>query len=246
MSGIPSPEPIRLDRRVVELVGCSRGEAEQYVQGGWVRVDGEVVEEPQHKVTTERVSLDEGATLAAAEPATMLWHKPAGVAVGDGPQAALPLITPDGRWSEDASGWRLLKRHFPRLLPAMTLEPEASGLMVFSQDGRVLRRLAEDAGKLEQEWNVDVDGELAPYGWSRFTGGGATFDGWPIAPFKVSWQSEQRLRFAIKGVRPGLLRHLCHEVGLHPTAMRRLRLGRVSLAKMPVGQWRYLPVNDRF
>ena len=128
----------------------------------------------------------------------------------------------------------------------MGLEPAASGLMVFSQDGRVLRRLAEDAGKLEQEWIVDVDGELAPYGWSRLVGGGARFDGWPLPPFKVSWQSEQRLRFAIKGVRPGMLAHLCEQVGLHATAMRRIRLGRVPLAKMPPGQWRYLPVDQRF
>lgn len=238
-------EPIRLDRRVVELTGCSRGEAEQYVQGGWVRVDGEVVDEPQFKVADQVVSIDPEATLAPAEPATMLWHKPAGVLVGDGPQAALPLITPEGRWTDDGSGWRLLKRHFPRLLPAMTLQAEASGLMVFSQDGRVLRKLADDGAKLEQEWIVDVDGELSPYGWNRLVGG-TTFAGWPVAPFKVSWQSEQRLRFAIKGVRPGLLAHLCEQVGLHATALRRIRLGRIPLSKMPPGQWRYLPVAERF
>ena len=127
----------------------------------------------------------------------------------------------------------------------MPLPVEASGLMVFSQDGRVLQKLKQDGERLEQEFNVDVDGELAPYGWNRLTGG-TSFQGWPVAPFRVSWQSEQRLRFAIKGVRPGLLEHLCAEVGLKATAIRRLRIGRVGLSKMPVGQWRYLPVLERF
>jgi len=127
----------------------------------------------------------------------------------------------------------------------MALEPMASGLLVFSQDGRVIRRLTEDAGKLEQEFIVDVEGELAPYGWNRLTHG-TQFNGWPVAPFKVSWQSEQRLRFAIKGVRPGLLQHLCAEVGLTATAIKRIRLGRIPLSKMPPGQWRYLPVTERF
>jgi 23S rRNA pseudouridine2604 synthase len=127
----------------------------------------------------------------------------------------------------------------------MPLEAAASGLLVFSQDGRVLRRLTEDAGKLEQEFIVDVEGELAPYGWNRLIGG-STFDGWPVAPFKVSWQSEQKLRFAIKGVRPGLLQHLCEQVGLRATAIKRIRIGRIPLAKMPAGQWRYLPVEERF
>ena len=44
-------EAVRLDKRVAELAGCSRAQAQQYIEGGWVRVDGEVVEEPQAPVT---------------------------------------------------------------------------------------------------------------------------------------------------------------------------------------------------
>ena len=238
-------DPVRLARRVVEITGCTRSEAERYVQGGWVTVDGVVVEAPQHPVTDETVALLPDAAAEAAEPATMLLHKPAGFDPGAGDNPAAKLLVRDNRWQDDPSGWRVLQRHFPRLEPAMPLPAEASGLMVFSQDGRVLQKLRQDGERLEQEFNVDVEGELAPYGWSRLTGG-TTFQGWPVAPFRVSWQSEQRLRFAIKGVRPGLLEHLCHEVGLKATAVRRLRIGRVGLAKMPVGQWRYLPVLERF
>lgn len=237
-------DPVRLARRVVELTGCSRKEAERYVQGGWVTVDGVVVEAPQHPVTDEAVALLPGARVEAAEPATLLLHKPAGLAMdaGDGAGA---LLVPGNHWPEDGSGWRVLQRHLQRLVPAMPLPAAASGLVVYSQDGRVLRRLAEDGARIEQEFIVDVEGELSPYGWSRLSGG-TQFEGWPVAPFKVSWQNEQRLRFAIKGVRPGLLEHLCAQVGLRATAIRRLRLGRVGLAKMPTGQWRYLPVTERF
>lgn len=233
-----APEPIRLAKRVVEITGCSRTEAEHYIQGGWVRVDGVVVEEPQFKVTGERIDIDPEARLEAPEPATILLHLPAGATAAD-------LLKPEFRWPEDPSGWRLLKRHFPRLTEALPMEPGASGLAVFSQDGRVLRRLQEESQRIEQELVVDVEGELAPYGWNRLTGG-TQFQGWPVPAFKVSWQSEARLRFAIKAVRPGLIAHLCEQVGLRATAIRRLRLGRVGLAKTPAGLWRYLPVNERF
>lgn len=238
-------DPIRLSKRVAELAGCSRSEAEQYIQGGWVRVDGVVVEEPQFKVADQDVQIDPDARLEPAEPATLLLHKPAGHDSGEGALPAVSLLLPVNRWAEDPSGWRVHKRHFAHQAPAMALEPMASGLLVFSQDGRVIRRLTEDAGKIEQEFIVDVTGELAPYGWSRLVHG-SSFEGWPVAPFKVSWQSEQRLRFAIKGVRPGLLQHLCREVGLTATAIKRIRLGRIPLSKMPPGQWRYLPVSERF
>ena len=52
-------EPVRLAKRVAALVPCSRREAELYIEGGWVRVDGIVVEEPQFRVGPgQRVEID--------------------------------------------------------------------------------------------------------------------------------------------------------------------------------------------
>ena len=50
---------------------------------------------------------------------------------------------------------------------------------------------------------------------------------------------------------PGQIRAMCAQVGLDVTAIRRLRIGRIALGKgpngaMPPGQWRYLPVGERF
>lgn len=62
----------------------------------------------------------------------------------------------------------------------------------------------------------------------------------------MSWQNEERLRFAIKHVQPGQLRFMCKEVGLEVVSIRRLRVGRISLGKLAIGEWRYLPVGERF
>src|SRR5690606_27088313 len=106
---------------------------------------------------------------------------------------------------------------------------EASGLIILSQDGRVWRRLTEDWNEIEQEFVVEVEGELVPYGMSRLAHG-LSYAGRPLDSCKVSWQSEMRLRFAIKGVQPGQLQHMCAQVGLKATAIKRLRIGRVSLS----------------
>lgn len=57
---------------------------------------------------------------------------------------------------------------------------------------------------------------------------------------------EFRLRFAIRRVEAGLIRGVCAQVGLQVVAIQRLRIGKVSLAKMPVSEWRYLPVSEKF
>lgn len=238
-------EPIRLARRVAEIAGCSRSEAEQYIQGGWVRVDGRIVELPQHPVSSETVSLDPDARLDAVEPATLLLHKPPGLDVFNDATVLAACIEPAAQWDGDASGVRRMHRHFHRLQPLVPLDREASGLIVLTQDGRVRRRLTEDLSTIEQEFVVEVDGTLAPWGLARLKHG-LEFEGRKLPPGKVSWQNEVRLRFALKGVRPGQLQAMCAQVGLQVVSIRRLRIGRVSLAKMPVGAWRYLPVGERF
>lgn len=238
-------DPVRLSKRVAELARCSRIEAEQYIKGGWVSVDGRVVEDPAYFVSTEAIAVDPAAQLEAIEPATVLLHKPAGYDTISGPRAAAGLVQPDTRWADDPSGVRLLERHFHRLTPLVPLDREASGLMVLTQDGRVWRRLTEDGDEIEQEYVVEVSGEIAPYGLRKLNHG-LHYNGRALPPCKVSWQNEFRLRFALKGVQGGQLRDMCAQVGLEAVAIRRLRIGKVALAKMPVGAWRYLPVGERF
>lgn len=239
-------EPLRLARRVAALARCPRSEAEQYIKGGWVRVDGVVVEDPALAVRDETVvELDPDARLDPVEPATMLLHRPAGFDAGRDPAALAALVRPDTRWIDDPSGVRPLQRHFHRLTPLVPLDADASGLVVLSQDGRVWRRLTEDLQGIEQEFVVEVAGEIAPYGLARLRHG-LSYRGRALPPCQVSWQNEVRLRFALKGVQPGQLRDVCRQVGLEVVAIRRLRIGRVPLAKMPVGAWRYLPVGERF
>ncbi|MBT9613642.1 MAG: RNA-binding protein, partial [Burkholderiales bacterium] len=134
-------EPIRLAKRLIELVACSRREAELYIAGGWVMVDGQVVEEPQFMVSQQQeVMLHPDASLTPLEPVTILFHQPPATGVD-----AHTLICADTQAADDASGIRMLKQHFVRLTQCTPLEPNASGLLVFTQDWRVARKLIDDA-----------------------------------------------------------------------------------------------------
>jgi 23S rRNA pseudouridine2604 synthase len=243
-------EPVRLAHRVAELAGCSRDDAALYIQNGWVSVDGRVVEAPNHPITGELVTLADDARLEPAEPATILFNKPAGYDTILARNPAAALVKPATHWADDPSGVRVLQRHFLRLTQLVPLDAEASGLMVLSQDGRVWKRLTEDAAEIEHEYLVEVSGEMAPYGLRRLCHGLA-YGGRELPPCKVSWQNETRLRFAIKDVRNGQLRDVCAQVGLVVVSIRRLRIGRIPIGKgpegtMPPGQWRYLPVGEKF
>lgn len=240
-------DAIRLAKRVAAQLGCSRAEAERYIAGGGISVDGKVVEDPASRVLpAQEVRVLPGASSEEAPPVTILLHKPAGFNSGVGARGepALDCLVPEAL-AQGHGQPRFLKRHLHRLTLTNPLETDASGLVIFSQDFRVVRKLVEEGERVEQEFIVDVAGAIREGGLALLNHG-LHFNGKAIAPMKVSWQNEHRLRFALKGARPGLIDHMCREVGLEIVEMRRIRIGRVPMAGLQVGQWRYLLDYERF
>ena len=256
LQAVAQPPAGRLSKRVAELVPCSRREAEQYIEGGWVRVDGQVVEEPMFRVSTQKVVLDPDASLMELLPVTLLLHKPPGYDALASPAEANRQVKPAQQLlqmanhaADDASGTRVLKRHFAKLTATVPLETGAGGLVVYTQDWRVARKLTEDAAVMEQEIIVEVAGEVPPESLQRINHMQSA-DGRALPPVKVSLNStgekSSKLRFALKGVHLGLIAYLCERVGLQILSMKRLRIGRVSMTQLPIGQWRYLQDHERF
>ncbi len=236
-------EPVRLAKRLAALVHCSRREAELYIAGGWVSVDGRVVEEPQFMVSEQKVELHPDAKLVPVAPVTILFHQPHDVELDA--DTVKRLVCADTRDADDHSGIHPLRQHFVRLTRCLPLESQAGGLSVLTQDHRVIRKLTEDASIIEQEYVVEVAGDLVPDGL-KLLNHGLSFKGKALPPAKVSWQNETRLRFALKGVQPGQVAHMCRSVGLQVRSMKRIRIGRLAMAKLPVGRWRYLLPYEKF
>jgi 23S rRNA pseudouridine2604 synthase len=230
-------EGIRLAKRVAALAGCSRREAELLIENGAVRVDGVPALLPQSRVQPhQQVEIEAGAKPEPVVAVTLLLHKPAGMPTDNAHQ----LLVAANHHEPERAGLRFLPAH-ARAQRCMTpLETGASGLVVYTQEWRIERKLQEDAGVLEQEVMVDVAGAVSPEQLARFERSPARVSIGRQAPDQTG------LRFAIKGPQPGQIAHLCDQVGLRILAMRRIRIGRVPLAGLLPGQWRYLTQHERF
>ena len=239
---------VRLAKRLAESLPCSRREAESYIEGGWVSVDGEIVEEAGARVGPgQKIDLAPDARMEEVPLVTLLLHKPAGFCAGvdSAGKPALACLVRDALTQSGPCVQRFLKHHVADLTLTNPLETKASGLVVFTQDFRVARKLVDEAAKVEQEFIVEVSGAIAPDGLALLNHG-LQWNGKPLAPIKVSWQNETKLRFALKGVQPGQIAHMCRMVGLTVVAQKRIRIGRIPMAALPLGQWRYLQGFERF
>lgn len=234
-------EPVRLSKSLIEQLGCSRREAELYIEGGWVTVDGVVVEQPQFKVSGQRIELLPGARAEALEPVTLLLNQPA----GSDAESARVSLSMETLSEAHREGVRPLHGHFNRLSCVAPLEPRATGLQLFTQDWRVSRKIEADMRRLEQEYIVEVRGEASAQALERLARG-ITRNDRELPKAKASWQNETHLRLALKNPYPGLVSELCAALKLEIVSMRRIRLGGVSMGKLPLGQWRYLASTERF
>jgi 23S rRNA pseudouridine2604 synthase len=191
------------------------------------------------------VTLAPGATSADFKPVTLLLNKPvgSGASASDGSAADLLIIA--NRAAGDHTGMPVLRKHFARLELAAGLETEASGLIVATQDFRIVRKLLGEADKVEMEYVVEVSGALTDDGLKKMNRPW-TVDGQSFPAAKVSWQSETRLRVALKTPPAGFIAYMCEEAGLTVLSMKRIRIGRLPMGSLPLGQWRYLLGYERF
>lgn len=243
-------ESVRLAKRLAEQEQCSRREAELHITAGNVQVDGKVVQLPESRVRPEQqVTLRSGAQPEAVPPVTLLMNKPAGYTQGRpyGRVRSAHSLLGEASMAQVDTPMPLLvlAQHFKNLESFLPLPLPASGLIVYTQDKRVARKLGEEGMWLEQECIVGVEGQIHEDGLELMKAG-LPIGKRQLPPCRVSWQNENHLRFALKGIAPDEIDAMCTEVGLRVVSLRRLRIGRLSLAKVPEGQWRYLMPWERF
>ena len=244
-----APGNPRLSKRMGELGLCSRREADKWIENGWVKVDGVVVDTLGVRVSPQaRIEIDKAARDHQDTQVTILLNKPVGYVSGqaeDGYEPAVVLITPENRWTADPSPIRFHVDHLRGLAPAGRLDIDSTGLLVLTQDGRVAKQLIGENSAIEKEYLVRVEGKLPDDGMKRLRHG-LMLDGVILKQAQVSWQNEDQLRFVLREGRKRQIRRMCEQVGLVVVGLKRVRSGGVPLGKLPVGQWRYLRPNETF
>lgn len=255
-----SPLTIRLNKRMAELGLCSRREADAWIEQGWVRVNGQPAVVGQPVAMNARIEIDRAAEQQQKQQVTILINKPVGYVSGqaeDGHEPAVGLVQPGNRWTECNSRMRWGFDQLRGLAPAGRLDIDSIGLLVLTQDGRVARQLIGEDSEMEKEYLVrvslgDLRGEnnnvqaLFDPEKLKLLCHGLSLDGQPLKPAQVSWQNPEQLRFVLKEGKKRQIRRMCEQVGLYVTGLKRVRIGKVNLGHLPVGQWRYLMPHESF
>lgn len=259
---------IRLNKRLADLGLCSRREADEWIERGWVEVNGQTAQMGQAVTEADRIDVLPAAQHRQDSRVTILLHKPVGYVSAqaeDGHESAAVLVQPRNQWRSDplirrGPSWQ--PQHARGLAPAGRLDIDSTGLLVLTQDGRVARTLIGEDSGIEKEYLVRVHwAPNGPKGADVVTQDvqavfpaeslallrhGLSLDDQPLKPAQVDWQNPEQLRFVLTEGKKRQIRRMCEQVGLHVVGLKRIRMGRIVLGHLPVGQWRYLRPDERF
>ncbi len=245
----PPDEILRLSKLMAEKGLCSRREADAFIAQGLVFVNGQRIDELGTKV--RRDSQIELAALAQKKQdslVTIILNKPIGYVSSQpepGYEPAIRLLTMDnydGPQKPDINPQSLDK-----LAVTGRLDIDSQGLLIFTQDGRLAKQIIGEDGKVEKEYLVRVrmhDGSRLPQQSLELLRYGLELDGKKLKPAIVEWVNEDQLRFVLTEGKKRQVRRMCELVGLEVHGLKRVRVGKLMLGKLPEGKWRFLGAHE--
>jgi 23S rRNA pseudouridine2604 synthase len=242
-------EKVRISKLMSEQGICSRRQADSYIERGWVLVDGvPVTELGSRAYPNQKITLAKAAQSKQDSAVTILINKPVGYVSAQaekGYKPAVALVTPEAHFRGDRSPLQFSPVHLRGLAPAGRLDIDSTGLLVLTQDGRIAKQLIGETSEIEKEYLVRVRGSL-PDKSLALLNHGLSLDGEPLRRAQVAWQTKDQLRFVLREGKKRQIRRMCELVGLAVPGLKRVRIGRIALADLPSGQWRYLRSDERF
>lgn len=223
---------------------CSRREADKYIEQGLVSVDGERITVLGTRISpNQEIELHKEALEQQSSRATVLLHKPPGYVSGlpeMGYQSAVMLVTQGNAANQaekapDRQG----------LAPAGRLDIDSTGLIVFTQDGRIARQLIGADSTIEKEYIINVSGGITPEKLEKLRHG-LILDEKTLKPATIEETEKNQLKFILNEGRKRQIRRMCELVDLEVRQLKRTRIGKITVSGIPRGNWRLLRHDEQF
>jgi len=234
----PSPAPRHGVARVISKLGMgSRTQAAGWVREGRVRVNGQVVRDPEHPVRqgVDRVEVD-GRELAPAERVVLMLNKPRG------------LVTT----TQDEKGRETVYRCFadaklPWLAPIGRLDKASEGLLLFGNDPAWAAALTDPKCGPSKTYHVQID-RLPDAALLSDLERGKESDGEFLrvrsARCLRSGEKNAWLEITLDEGRNRQIRRLLEAFEVSVIRLVRVAVGKLALGELAKGQWRILTQRE--
>ena len=233
---IPDPnEQIRLNKYMSNAGLCSRREADEFIQQGLVKVNGQVVTELGTKIGHADVVEYDDKVVTLQSKCYILLNKPKDcVTTSDDPNGRMTVMD-------------LVKGACPeRIYPVGRLDRNTTGVLLLTNDGDLASKLTHPKYVKKKIYHVWTDRDISEEDMQRIADGIELEDG-PIHADAISYATEtdrNQAGIEIHSGRNRIVRRIFESLGYHVTKLDRVYFAGLTKKNLPRGRWRYLTQEE--
>ncbi len=229
------PTLIRLNKYIANAGICSRREADKYIQAGVVTVNGKVITELGYKVKpTDEVKFG-GERIKPEKKVYLLLNKPKGYTTTvEDPHA-------------DKTVMQLIKDCCKeRVYPVGRLDKNTTGVLLFTNDGELAKKLTHPSHKIEKVYVVTLDKNFKTPDFDQLAKGFDLEDGF-VSVDAVSYfnpEEKNRIILQIHSGRNRIVRRMMEHLGYKVIALDRVKFAGLTKKGLKRGYWRILTPKE--
>lgn len=236
--GDPLPtfsDEVRLNKYLSNAGICSRREADVLIETGVVSVNGEIITELGYKIKPGDVVRYDGETINAETKRYVLLNKPKGfITTMDDPMGRKTVMS-------------LVKKACrERIYPVGRLDKETSGLLLFTNDGDLAKKLTHPKHKASKIYHVELNKPVNPEDLHRLIKGVDLEDGktqFDVAEF-VKDGTSREVGVELHSGKNRIVRRMFEAMGYEVVKLDRVQFAGLTKRDLPRGMFRHLTEKE--
>ncbi len=222
---------IRLNRYIANAGICSRREADDYITAGLVSVNGEIVSELGTKVSISDDVRYNGERLKAEKNVYLVLNKPKDyITTSDDPggrKTVMELIS---------------KACKERIYPVGRLDRNTTGVLLFTNDGDLAKKLTHPATMVRKVYHVELDKSLKKSDFEKLLHGIELEDGVSSVD-DISYDAggdKSQVGVELHSGKNRIVRRMFEHLGYDVVKLDRVIFAGLTKKDVPRGRWRML------
>ena len=225
----------RLNKYLANAGLCSRREADTLIAAGNVSVNGETITEMGYKVKSGDTVKFDGRVISPEKKEYVLLNKPKNFITTTrderGRRTVMELIT-------NASN--------SRVVPVGRLDRNTTGLLLFTNDGDLAKKLTHPKHNIRKIYHVELDKAIRSSDFKRISEGLDLDDG-PVQVDEISFVSsktKKEVGIQIHSGRNRIVRRIFEHLSYEVVKLDRVVFAGLTKKDLPRGHWRHLTEQE--
>lgn len=233
---LSSDKEIRLNRFIANSGICSRREADVLIASGAVTVNGKVVSQMGIKVSPDDVVCYDGQRLSNEKKVYLLLNKPKGfITTLDDPQERKTVMS------------LVEKACKERIYPVGRLDRNTTGLLLFTNDGDMTKKLTHPSFGARKIYHVELDKPLTKNDMQALVDGIELEDGFTHfddIQFVEYFNDKKVVGVELHSGKNRIVRRMFESLGYYVVKLDRVSFAGLTKKDLPRGRCRFLSEKE--